>query len=151
MKRYGASPSVAASAIDERIRMLKKLLIPEGLFRAVMWLVSLVFAGFLIGLGGRIIADLPRLETELTVERFADKAPLESVRADIKAAVTRERDTADRRQQAQLRLTAVSNAYESARAAYSNWIATRTATTDPSQDAEVVRRTQELDRLKASE
>lgn len=131
--------------------MLKKLLVPERLFRLVMWVVSLVFAGFLIGLGGRIIADLPRLETELTVEQFAEQTPLANARGAIKTAIARERETNDRLEQAQLRFKTVSNTYQSARAAYSNWIDARTATTDPNQDAEVVKRTRELDTLKASE
>jgi predicted RNA-binding Zn-ribbon protein involved in translation (DUF1610 family) len=131
--------------------MFKKLLVPEHLFRVVMWIVSLVFAGFLIGLGGRVIADLPRLETPLAAEQFADKVPLARVRADIEAALARERGIGDRLDQARLRLRAVSNAYQSARTAYSNWIDTRTATTDPNQDAEVLRRTRELDTVKTSE
>ena len=55
------------------------------------------------------------------------------------------------RDQAGLTFTAVSNAYQSARASYTNWIQTRTATTDPSQDPEVLTRTRELDKLKTSE
>ncbi len=131
--------------------MFKSLRVPEGVFRAVMWIVSFVFAGFLIGLGGRLIADLPRLENQLTVEQFADQAALVSARSEILVLQRRERELGDEREQAGLAFSAVSNAYQSARASYANWIQTRTATTDPAQDPEVLARTRELDKLKASE
>jgi hypothetical protein len=131
--------------------MFKSLRVPEGLFRLLMWVVSLVFAGFLIGLGGRVIADLPRLESPLDLEQFADQGALSSARADLRRLDARERELTDQRDQAGLALTAVSNAYQSARSSYANWIQTRTATTDPSQDPQVLTRTRELDRLKVSE
>lgn len=131
--------------------MFKSLFVPERLFRLAMWIVSLVFASFLIGLGSTIIGDLPRIEEPLTIEQFADKNPLDRTRAEIRRLRDRERDLNDREAQASLQMTAVSNAYQSARAAYSNWIATRTATTDPAQDSEVLQRTRNLDGLKASE
>ena len=131
--------------------MFKSLRVPEGVFRAVMWIVSFVFAGFLIGLGGRLIADLPRLENQLTVEQFADQAALVSAQSEIPVLQRRERELTDQREQAGLALNAVSNAYQSARSSYANWIQTRTATTDPAQDPEVLARTRELDKLKASE
>jgi hypothetical protein len=131
--------------------MFKSLLVPERWFRLVMWTVSFVFAGFLIGMGGRVIADLPRLESTLTVDQFADEAALARTRDDIRMLAARERDLDAEQAQASLALTAVGNAYQSALSSYSNWVATRTATTDPRQDPEVVRRTRELDTLKASE
>ena len=131
--------------------MFKSLRVPEGLFRLLMWVVSFVFAGFLIGLGGRIIADLPKLESTLGIDQFADQGALSSARADIQNLEARERDLTDQRDQAGLSVTAVSNAYQSARGSYNNWIQTRTATTDPSQDPEVLTRTRELDKLKTSE
>jgi hypothetical protein len=131
--------------------MFKSLRVPEGFFRLVMWAVSIVFAGFLIGLGGRIIADLPRLESRVTLEQFADQSALQSARGEIARLEARERELSDQREQAGLAFTAVSNAYQSARAGFSNWIQTRTATTDPTQDPEVLARTRELDKLKASE
>ena len=131
--------------------MLKSLRVPERLFRLAMWVVSFVFAGFLIGLGGKIIADLPRVERELTIDQFADQTTLRQVRLDIERLTGDERDAADRREQAGLALNAASNAYRSAFSAFSNWVATRTATTDPRQDPEVISRTRELDALKASE
>ena len=131
--------------------MFKSLRVPEGFFRLLMWVVSFVFAGFLIGLGGRIIADLPRLESRLGLDDFADQTALSTARADLRTFEARERDLNDQRDQAGLAFNAVSNTYQSARASYSNWIQTRTATTDPSQDPEVLTRTRELDKLKASE
>lgn len=131
--------------------MFKSLTVPERLFALVMWIISVVFAGFLIGLGGRVIADLPRVETVLTVDQFADPAALAKVRDDIRTLMARGRDLQAEQAQARLALNAVSNAYQSAFSAYSNWIATRTATTDPQQDPEVLTRTRELDALKASE
>ena len=131
--------------------MFKSLRVPEGLFRLLMWVVSFVFAGFLIGLGGRVIADLPRLESRLRLDDFADQAALASARNDIATLAAQERQLSDQREQAGLALTAVSNAYGSARSSYTNWIQTRTATTDPTQDPEVLARTRELDKLKAGE
>ena len=129
--------------------MFKSLFVPERLFRLAMWIVSLVFASFLIGLGGTIIGDLPRIEEPLTIEQFADQSALQPARAQIQRLRDAERELSDRREQAILQLTAVTNAYQSARSAYSNWITTRTATTDPTQDVEVLKRTRQLDELQA--
>jgi hypothetical protein len=131
--------------------MFKNLRVPEVLFRAAMWLVSIAFAAFLIGLGGLLIADLPKLESELTVDQFADGAALGQVRADLTSRRSARDELSDRRERDALALRAVSNAYQSARSSYSNWISTRAATTDPAQDPEVLRRTRELDGLKARE
>lgn len=132
--------------------MFKALRVPERLFRLVMWLVSLAFAGFLVGLGGNLVADLPKVETQITVEDFvADKPALQQARASQQQLDRRGNELQDQREQAQLALQAASNAYQSARSAYGNWLATRTATTDPQQDPQVIQRTRELDTLKTRE
>ncbi len=131
--------------------MFKSLRVPEKLFGFVMWCLSFAFAGFLIGLGGKLVADLPRLENRLEVEQFADAPALASARQTQRRLAVQQRELDDRRAQADQALTAAGNAYESARAAYQNWIATRTATTDPQQDPEVINRTRALDTLKARE
>lgn len=131
--------------------MFKSLRVPEKLFALTMWLVSFVFAGFLIGLGGQLVADLPRLESQLSPEQFADAEALASVRGELQTL--RERETALEREhaQAQLALESARNAYAASRAAFENWLSTRRATTDPAQDPEVIGRTRELDGLKAVE
>src|SRR5688500_13666710 len=141
----------SATAVFTMSRMFKSLLVPERWFHVVMWVVSVVFAAFLIGLGGRIIADLPRLESTLTVDRFADEAALARTRDDIRMLTARQGDLDAEQAQARLALTAVGNAYQSALSSYSNWVSTRTATTDPRQDPEVVSRTRGLETRKDSE
>ena len=60
--------------------MFRSFRVPEKLFGFVMWCLSFAFAGFLIGLGGKLVADLPRLENQLEVEQFADAPALTTTR-----------------------------------------------------------------------
>ncbi|CAD5372106.1 conserved membrane hypothetical protein [Rubrivivax sp. A210] len=129
--------------------MFKFLRAPERLYAAAMWLLSFVFAGFLIGLGGKLVADLPRLEDTLSIEQFTDPTVLRRTRDEIRALLKTQTATAEALARAQLEAQAAANAYQSAHKAYGNWIATRTATTDPRQDPEVLQRTRDLDGLQA--
>jgi hypothetical protein len=131
--------------------VFKFLRVPDRLFRLVMWIVSFVFAGFLVGLGGKIVADLPRLEQDLSLDQFADPPALKAARDEIRKLTEQQRQLDDEQARNRLALTAASNAYQSARSSYNNWISTRTATTDPQQDPEVISRTRNLDGLKARE
>jgi hypothetical protein len=131
--------------------MFKSLRVPERLFQLAAWVVSLVFASFLIGLGGRIVGDLPGVDQYLSLEQFMEPARTARVRATRDSLVRAERDVDAARERARLSLTAASNAYHARRESFDNWIATRVATTDPRQDPEVLRRTAELDQLKAGE
>lgn len=122
----------------------------EKWFNRALWLIALVFAFFLIGLGNAVVGDLPQVEQDLTLEQFM---PPEA------AAVTRQREAAREQrmaaeaalQQAALKRTEAEKAYQAARATFDNWLATRTATGRPEQDAELQRRTRALDALKAAE
>jgi hypothetical protein len=131
--------------------MFKSLRVPEVAFRVVMWAISLALAWFLIGLGGKIIADLPRLESTITVDDFADREALDAARGELAALEVREEQLADERERRALAFMSLVNAYQAARATHVNWLQTRVATTDPQQDAEVISRTRELDTLKARE
>src|SRR3982074_2331762 len=131
--------------------MLKTLRVPERLFQIAMWLVSLVFAGFLIGLGGKIVGDLPGVDQRLSLEQFMDPTQVARNRTVRDSLAQLERGRMAARDRAQLRQTAAANSYRNARATFDNWIAARTATIDPSQDPEVVQRTHELDALKSAE
>jgi predicted RNA-binding Zn-ribbon protein involved in translation (DUF1610 family) len=131
--------------------MFKALRVPERLFALVMWLLSFVFAAFLVGLGGKVVADLPKLEGTLKAEQFADARLLAAARADIGRLQKQQPDLDDRLARARLDLSAAENAYRSASSAHANWLAARTATTDPQQDPEVLQRTRGLDVLQAAQ
>ncbi|HYW30045.1 MAG TPA: zinc ribbon domain-containing protein [Gemmatimonas sp.] len=131
--------------------MIKSLRVPERLFAIAMWVVSLAFAGFLIGLGGKIIGELPGVDRTLTPEQFMPPGAVRAteVRRDSLQRLYQDRSAA--RDRAQQFLTIASNNYGTARTSFDNWIATRSATTDPRQDPEVLARTRALDSLGARE
>ncbi len=123
----------------------------ERLFAGLMWLVSIVLAGFLIGLGSLVIADLPKVSHEVTVEQFIDpvqKARLSQQSQTLERASEAARDKVLR---ADTVANKAQNAYQSAKETFDNWILTRAATSDRTQDPEVLSRTRELDRLKTAE
>ncbi len=129
--------------------MIKALRVPERLFALAMWAVSLIFASFLIGLGGKIVGELPGVDQRVMLDDFIDASALRVISARTDSLRRAERAQSAEREQAQLALSAADNAYTSARESFTNWIATRTATTDPSQDPEVISRTRQLDALGA--
>lgn len=131
--------------------MFRAFRVPEKLFAVAMWTVSLTFAGFLIGLGGKLVGELPGVDQSVSLTEFVDplqRGPLLSARDSLTKL---ERTTQDDRERASQTYTMARNTYASQRETFDTWIATRTATTDPSQDPEVVSRTRLLDALKRSE
>jgi hypothetical protein len=131
--------------------MSKSLRMSEKWFRRGLWLVAFVFAGFLIGLGSTIVGDLPRVEKQLQVDDFIDRAQADPLRASIKAAARAERDADEALQQAQLKLKSARADSAAARETFNNWIATRGATQQSEQDPEVISRTRVLDSLTTTE
>ncbi|WP_156255813.1 serine endopeptidase [Sandarakinorhabdus oryzae] len=122
----------------------------EKWFVRALWLISLVFAFFLIGLGNAVVGDLPQVEQALSLEQFLgpEAQPLQQQqdgardkRLAAEAAL----------EQAELKRTGALKEYEAARATFDNWVATRQATGRADQDAELKARTAALDALKATE
>ena len=123
----------------------------ERLFEGLMWLVSIVLAGFLIGLGSLVIGDLPKISHPVSIEQFIDPAR-QGALTKQGAALAHQSDAGQARLKAdEDALAAATSAYGSAKDTFDNWIATRTATRDRAEDPEVLSRTRALDQLKAAE
>ena len=131
--------------------MLKSLRVPEKLFSLAAWVVSILFASFLIGLGGQIVGDLPGVEQYVTLEQFLDSTQVARIDRARDSLQLLQRDRRAAAERAGLSHAAAGNAYRARRQSFENWVATRRATTDPRQDPEVLARTRELDELKAGE
>jgi predicted RNA-binding Zn-ribbon protein involved in translation (DUF1610 family) len=131
--------------------MSKSLRLSEKWFRRGLWAVAVVFAGFLIGLGGTVVGDLPQVERTLQLDDFVDRAAAMPLRAAIQQAEAVERRAAREEEQAQLAHDAAARASANARETFGNWLATRRATALPAQDAELIERTRALDALKDAE
>ncbi|MDE2604991.1 MAG: serine endopeptidase [Burkholderiales bacterium] len=131
--------------------MSKALRLSEKWFHRGLWLVALMFAGFLIGLGGTIVGDLPKVEKPLRVEDFLDRPAADRLRAGIQQADRSAREAQDALEQARLKRRVAQSDTQAARESFQNWLATRRATQRPEQDPEVIARTQALDRLQQAE
>ena len=131
--------------------MSKALRLSEKWFRFGLWIVAFVFASFLIGLGGTIVENLPKVEHRVTLEDFMDKSVAGALRAELKAMQDKSLVAQESHDQAQLKLNGARANSAAARDSLNNWLATRRATLRPDQDADLIERTQSLDALKILE
>jgi len=131
--------------------MNKTLRSPQTVYTFAMWLVTLVFAGFLIGLGDKIIDDLRIAKEPPTLEDFADPGALRSARARIAGAQAGEPALDNEAAQASARSNQARTAYESAKSSFDAWIATRRATGDAARDPEVLSRTNDVVQLRTEQ
>ena len=131
--------------------MSKGSRLSEKWFQRGLWVIALVFAGFLIGLGRLVVGDLPKVETPIDVESFMDHAQLTQVRTQLRddeAALSDNQEALDR---ATLATEDAKHETSSARETFSNWISTRSATQQSNQNADVIERTKQLGILKEHE
>jgi hypothetical protein len=123
----------------------------EKWFRFGLWIVAVVFAGFLIGLGGNIVENLPRVEQRYTQEDFIDRQAAAPLRQALKESVKVRQAAQERLDQARLGHSTAQADAASARQTFNNWLSTRQATHRPEQGPELIGRSRELDQLAVAE
>ena len=131
--------------------MAKSNRLPEKWFRRALWLVAFIFAGFLIGLGSRVVDDLPRVERALQTDQFVDQARYAPLRLQDDALDKERLAQSKAHESAELALEQKRNATRAERETFTNWLATRSATQQSDQNPEVIERTHKLDALKGEE
>ncbi|MBC7840677.1 MAG: zinc ribbon domain-containing protein [Gemmatimonadaceae bacterium] len=131
--------------------MFKSLRVPERLFSIAMWAVSLVFAGFLTGLGGKIVGELPGVDQSISIDQFVDQGKAIPLRARRDALRREANDVDNRRNTASLIVDSSRTTYQNRKEAYDNWRSTRTATSNPDQDPEGIAKTREMEGLLAQQ
>ena len=130
--------------------MRKSLRLSERWFHRGLWIVALVFAFFLVGLGSIVVDDLPHVERQAQRDDFLDQAAAQPLQLAVDQAKRTEEDATSTGEQATLKLQATQQAYATAKEEFGNWLETRKATNLPDQDQDLIARTQALDALNAA-
>jgi len=123
----------------------------EKWFRRGLWLVAFVFGGFLIGLGGTVVGDLPKVEATLQLDDFLDKQVANNLREQVRSAQQVEQDAQNALDQAQLQRSKARSESQAERETFNNWLSARSVTQRAEHDPEVLARTRALDALKQRE
>lgn len=131
--------------------MSKTLRLSEKWFHRGLWLVALLFAWFLTGLGSTIVGDLPRVEQRRSLEDFMDPQRTPALKDSLKAAARAATEAQAELEQAQLRQQAAQASNRAARETFNNWLSTRSVTQRPEQDDELIQRSKTLDALRQAE
>ena len=133
------------------VGMSKASRLSETWFRRGLWLVAVVFACFLVGLGSSVVDDLPRVEKRLEADDFLDMSLAQPLRTERDALERLQEQTLEAYEQAQLQWEKARSDTQAARDSFDSWIATRSATQRSEQDPDVIRRTQALEQLRVVE
>lgn len=131
--------------------MNKALRLSEKWFHRGLWLVALVFASFLVGLGQSVVGDLPHVEQALSTDSFIDKPAAAQAQAVIDSGEKAEDAASEALQQANLKYQTAHSDSSAAHETFDNWLRTRGVTGRADQDPELIARSKALDVLATTE
>jgi predicted RNA-binding Zn-ribbon protein involved in translation (DUF1610 family) len=124
----------------------------EKWFNRGLWLVAVAFAWFLAGLGDAIIRDLPKVESQQSIQQFVtDKDAHARLKAEASAADERNREAQEALRRAQLAHQSAQSDTRTARSNFDAWLATRSVTERADTNAEVMARRAQLEALSGKE
>jgi hypothetical protein len=118
---------------------------PERLVRLAQWLIALLFAFFLIRVGGALLADLPALSPPPQLDSFLQTPSITALEARLQPLQAERQGLEGRLNGLRQRQEVARQAYESDKASFDNWRSARSATAQTSQNPEVIARARQLD------
>lgn len=131
--------------------MSKSLRLSEKWFRRGLWVVALVFAGFLIGLGDTVVRNLPRVEESLSLEQFIAQPQGRETQETLKSAQKTGVEARQALEQAEQQHRIAAANSRAAAEFLSAHLATRQATGRPDQDPELLSRRESLEATRQTE
>lgn len=111
-----------------------------------LWVISFVFAGFLIGLGSLVVGDLPQVQSVPYMMDFVDHAKYDGLKATIEQKEKFNAEERNKLAPEYNKLTVLQSNYDKAKENYNNWLSTRQTTQDNNQNDEVLTRTRNLEK-----
>ena len=135
---------------SDRRTTLKQFLETERLFNFLMWWVAIFFAWFLVGFGGLVIRDLPKVDGTITPEQFQSPEMLQLI-ANRDALQQQQALLINQREITQQTVNAAKSTYAAEHSQFQNWLSTRKATDAVNQNKALIERTQKLEVLKTNE
>lgn len=131
--------------------MSKGMRLTERWMNRCLWLVALAFAGFLVGLGGKIVDNLDFAERPVSIMDYVDPVRGPVVLEAHCTAEEAHEAAASALDQATLAHQKAAADSKAAEETFNNWLKTRTATAGKEHDVQLLARTRDLDVLKAAE
>jgi len=111
-----------------------------------LWLISVVFGAFLIGLGNLIVRDLPKVQDYPQRNTYIDQNKYDQLNNTIKQKDKVISDAQSELQNENQKFYKLQDKYYQSKDSYDNWIAARSSTQDQSQNPEVLNRTRDLEK-----
>lgn len=127
------------------------LRLSEKWFNRGLWFIAFLFAYFLVGLGGAIVGDLPKIESKLSVEDFVYQKNKSKLTEKLKLLEQESILASEKLEQSKLELQTARSDYQAAKQAFDAWITTRHATQKAENDNDLVNRTANIERLRKKE
>lgn len=119
----------------------------EKWFNRLLWIIAVIFAGFLIGLGGKVIGDLPLMSEPLVLESFYQEPQYTKTNDQLREKIRERNDLSNQAELLQESISLEKSTYKNERETFENWLKTRTATLDPKRDKELITRTEHLENM----